>query len=506
MDRVRDLVAAGRVFVVLAQDRNRFAREPAYHYILRREFEEYGTKIRALNDRGDESPEGNSQTASSTSSPSSSGRKRRSEHGVSGCARPGRANRCGQPRATYRFRYNATRDGYLVEEESMCIVERIFRTIGEGCMTLGTVALALERDGVPPPNGGSWWNTQTIRDIILDDCYKPHTFEEIEQLVNLEVATRLDTDKCYGVSWYNRWRVTKRQVPEDRPEGRRYRKVQKTSEKPRSEWIAVPVPASGVPRSLVDLARDRIKDNISPKKVASKFWELSGGIIYSGSCGRRLDNQRTRKGVGDGYHHYFRCRTRHRYGPESCSLRGMRRADEIEAQVWEAVSGLMKDPEQLRSDLQRVIDHERRDIRGESQREAKVWLGKLAEVGRKRSGFQDMAAEGLISLDELRIKLVGLEETRKTAQRGLDLLASRQERCEALERDKEAILESYAWMAPEALDALTPEERHQFYRMLRLRVIVEPDGATQISGAFNEAQAIWPSETTSGGDNARGGC
>src|SRR3712207_4669948 len=58
MDRVRDLVAAGGVSVVLAQDRDRFAREPAYHYLLRREFEEHGTKIRALNDRGDDSPEG----------------------------------------------------------------------------------------------------------------------------------------------------------------------------------------------------------------------------------------------------------------------------------------------------------------------------------------------------------------------------------------------------------------------------------------------------------------
>ena len=58
MDRVRDLVDTGGVSVVLAQDRDRFAREPAYHYLLRREFEEHGTKIRALNDRGDESPEG----------------------------------------------------------------------------------------------------------------------------------------------------------------------------------------------------------------------------------------------------------------------------------------------------------------------------------------------------------------------------------------------------------------------------------------------------------------
>jgi site-specific DNA recombinase len=47
MDRVRDLVAEGGVALVLAQDRDRFAREPAYHYLLKREFEEHGTQIRA---------------------------------------------------------------------------------------------------------------------------------------------------------------------------------------------------------------------------------------------------------------------------------------------------------------------------------------------------------------------------------------------------------------------------------------------------------------------------
>src|SRR5918997_6709405 len=58
MDRVRDLVAAGDVRVVLAQDRDRFAREPAYLYLLREEFAVRGTKLRVLNDRGDDSPEG----------------------------------------------------------------------------------------------------------------------------------------------------------------------------------------------------------------------------------------------------------------------------------------------------------------------------------------------------------------------------------------------------------------------------------------------------------------
>jgi len=61
MDRVRDLVAEhapGGVSVVLAQDRDRFSREPAFTYLLRREFEESATSLRALNDHGDDSPEG----------------------------------------------------------------------------------------------------------------------------------------------------------------------------------------------------------------------------------------------------------------------------------------------------------------------------------------------------------------------------------------------------------------------------------------------------------------
>ena len=58
LDRVRDLVDIGGVSIALAQDRDRFAREPAHHWLLREEFEEHGCRLKALNDRGDDSPEG----------------------------------------------------------------------------------------------------------------------------------------------------------------------------------------------------------------------------------------------------------------------------------------------------------------------------------------------------------------------------------------------------------------------------------------------------------------
>ena len=116
-----------------------------------------------------------------------------------------------------------------------------------------------------------------------------------------------------------------------------------------------------------------------------------------------------------------------------------------------------------------------------------------------------MAAEGLITLDELRTKLAGLDVTRETAERELEALGSHREKLKALKQDKEPVLETYAQMAPEALNSVTPEERHQFYRMLRLRV-VQPGRRTEVSGAFNHSQGICTLGTTSGGDHACGGC
>jgi hypothetical protein len=95
---------------------------------------------------------------------------------------------------------------------------------------------------------------------------------------------------------------------------------------------------------------------------------------------------------------------------------------------------------------------------------------KLAEVERKRSGYLDLAAEGLMDRDELRTKLAALEETRETAQRELAALRGRTERLQEFEQDAEAILEVYTKLASDALDVLTPEKRQRFYRVLGLRV------------------------------------
>ncbi|MDQ3833231.1 MAG: hypothetical protein M3315_06275 [Actinomycetota bacterium] len=91
-----------------------------------------------------------------------------------------------------------------------------------------------------------------------------------------------------------------------------------------------------------------------------------------------------------------------------------------------------------------------------------------------------VATQGLLDYDELRAKLASLEETRKTAEHELAILKDHRKHIAELERDKEAVLEHYAAIAPEALDSLTPEERRHLYGMLRLRATQYPDGKVAV--------------------------
>jgi site-specific DNA recombinase len=498
MDRVRDVVAAGGVSVVLAQDRDRIAREPAYHYLLRREFEERGTKIRALNDRGDESPEGEltdgilDQLAkyerAKTAERTRRGKLRKAKQGKIIAGR----------RPNYGFKFNDARDGYEVYEHTMPVVRRIFRMAGVDGLSVNGIKRALDAEGVPTPSGRKYWHWRAIQSFIMDDVYKPHDFEEVAALVMPEVAATLNPTERYGVWWYNRQRVKRSQVSEAVPGGRIYRKRGRYSIKDKSEWIAVPVPDAGIPRQVVEAARRTVLSYRATSKAAGRFWELSGSTMRCAVCGRAMNPQKTgytRKSGDKGYIFYYRCPRAYGYDGE-CSHRKNHRADKLEPAIWNLVSGLLNEPERIRDGLERLVEEERRGMRGDPVQEQAGWLGKLAEVDQKRARLQDMAAEGLITFDELRTKLAALEETRELARRELDTLQDQRDRLQELERGKTALLEHYAAMVPEGLDALSPEERHRVYKMLGLRVSVQPSGILEVSGTFGEGLQLSEHEPT----------
>jgi site-specific DNA recombinase len=495
MDQVRNLVAAGGVSVVLAQDRDRFAREPAYHYLLRREFEEHGTTIRALNDRGDNSPEGE-LTDGILDQLAKFERAKTAERTCRGQLRKAREGKVIAGRqADYGFRYNAARDGYEVHEHEITVVRRIFRMIGEGSSVNGTRA-TLEADRIPPPRGMRW-QRNFVRECIFDDVYKPHSFEEVAALVSPEVAARLDPSRSYGVWWYNRRRAKRTRVPQYTSSGRQYKERTRYTEKPREEWIAVPVPDAGIPKELVERARAAIENNERCSSAGRRFWELSGGIFRCAECGRALVATTASKGPKGARRllYYYQCTTRRQTGNHACSFTRSINAKRAEAAVWRAVSSLLTNPTILQQDLETMIERERKTHRN-PEAEAREWAAKLVELERKRDKYQEMFAAEAMTLDELKAKLEALREMRDTAERELASVEGRRERLEAMERDKDLILESYAALAPDALNALSPEERRKVYVILNLTVEPLADGALQISGAFGE-EPVWEEVGTS---------
>ncbi len=167
-------MATGGVSVVLAQDRDRFAREPAYHYLLRKEFEEHGTAIRALGDRGDGSPEGELADGilDQLAKYQRASIARATRRGKLRKAREGRILR--GPKPPYGFRYNATQDGLVVYEPEMLVVEKVFRMAVSG-LKPGSIQTRLYAEGVPSPTGKDMWQRQVIRRMVDNDIYLPYT-------------------------------------------------------------------------------------------------------------------------------------------------------------------------------------------------------------------------------------------------------------------------------------------------------------------------------------------
>ena len=407
MDRVRDLVAAGGVSAVLAQDRDRFAREPAYLYLLREEFGAHGTKIRGLNDRGDESPEGQltdgilDQLAkferAKTTERTRRGKLRRAREGkvIAGHVPP------------YGFAYNEARDNFVADKEQIRVVERTLRDLCGGVSVFG-VSQALMREGVPAPAGGENWSHTAIRRLALSDLYQPHTFEEAREMVSAEVAARLDPEAEYGIWWFNTKRTTRRYVSKVGPNGKKYAEQQRSTPKPKEEWIAVPVPLDegyGVTRATVEGARETMRSRARHYRESSRVWELAGGVLYCTHCGRRMSFASVKRRNGKRTA-YYRCQGHRRNGhKEGCPNARHYRAIELEDQVWRFVYGLLTDPDRLRRGLDAMIEEKRKALRGNPDKEVSIWLDKIAEADRQRARAQDLAIEGLLSPEELRTKL-----------------------------------------------------------------------------------------------------
>jgi site-specific DNA recombinase len=268
--------------------------------------------------------------------------------------------------------------------------------------------------------------------------------------------------------------------------------------RPREEWVAVPVADSGIPRETVEAARHIVSNNKPCSSNGDRLWELSGSVLHCSELGRRMRTSVTRKKDGKRYF-YYSCASRREGKLSSCANRKTHRAERIEPAVWNLVSVLLTEPERLRVGLDAMVEQERSEVRGDPEREARVWLERLAEADRMRAGYQELAAKGLMTIEELSARLEELEATRRTAADELEAIQRRAERLAGLEQDRDALMEFYAGAVPEDLERLGPEERRRVYGRLGLELWARSDGTLEARGVLLEGLRDGP-------ENGRGVC
>lgn len=526
--RLFDLVAGGGASVVVAQDADRISREPWHFGYLKAKLEEYGATLRTLDDEADDTPESEffRDIRRGMAKMERSVTARRTRRGREQRAREGKVVGAGSPPLGYRF--NADRTGLIVDEDAhgMPLVRRIFRLMAEEGYGIATVKKALERDGVPSPRGGRYWNNPVIKDLVLNDVYRPHAFGELEAMagrgqLSREVLGRLDPSLSYGVWWYGR-DATRRTGKLTKSGG----PARRFGRRPEEELIAVPVPVAGVPRERVEAARAYVTGNTRPANAGRRLWELSGGFGFC-ACGRRLSIHTTSGGKGQRkkQFHYV-CGHRRRHGAGSCEHAKFHRAEDVEARVRGFVYRLLHDPEALRQQVLASLELDRASLE-HVEEEAGALLEVLREADRERDGYLRLAAKGRISEGELDGYLAEIGRRKDGAARELAGLRDRRGRLRELDElarevdehladlphlvDREPVVRDHETvpeprtegnphgvyrLAPDRVRQRTPEEAERLieerdrergeryrwvYGLLGLRVAAHKDGTLELT-------------------------
>jgi Recombinase zinc beta ribbon domain len=281
--------------------------------------------------------------------------------------------------------------------------------------------------------------------------------------VDATVVAGLDADGLYGVWWY---------------EGTDYEDVK--------HRVPVPVPHAGIPLGVVEEAREDIRYNERPRRKNGRVWELSGGLLRCGHCGRAMIGRTLtsyrKSGKKASYHSYICPRKSWEYGG-ACPNR-QHRAEPLEERFTSIVGGILKDPAPILEDLDRRIAETRKMLR-DPDTEVEGLRRQLDELFTAESGYLRQNATGWIDDERLAHELRRVADERADLEGLMNAALNRQHEIEALERDRAAIAEQEP--GARDLEDYAPEERRAAYKKLRITARIWADGDLDVWGAYDRS-------------------
>ena len=396
LEALRDLVAQGCVDVVLVYSPDRLARKFAYQALLLEEFARAGVRAEFVRGPRGDSPEDQLlvQFQGMFAEYEKAQLMERYRRGKAHRARCGSVNVLGGAPFGYRYVSKTADSGasYEIVDHEAVIAAELFRRYTDDGASIADLTRWLTSENVPTRTGKARWDRSVVWGMLRNPAYAgTAVFGKTQVLQESPGLNR-------------RARLEGRSVP----------RASKTVDRPREEWIEIPVPAI-VTAETFGRAAQRLADNKRYAARNTKVPSLLQGLAACSACGYgyyRTSARTTSRKI-----YYYRCLGSDDYRYEGGRVCGNKpvRADYLDTVVWDHITALLADPALIRAEITKRLEQAR--TADPATRQRKQLELALAKAGTGITAMIEAYSEQLITIDELRAKMPHLR-ARETSLRG----------------------------------------------------------------------------------------
>src|SRR6516164_1507409 len=389
LERVRDLAAEGQIQAVLAYAPDRLSRKYAYQILLIEELARHGVETLFV-----KAPQGASaedqllvQFQGMIAEYERAQILERSRRGKRHRARTGEISvMSGAP---YGYRYLRKTDeapgSYAVIEAEARVVQGIYDMYTVEGLSIGAIARRLNDERVPTRKNSARWERSVIWAVLRNSAYR-------------------------GVACFGKTRAAPR-TRITRPlrlRGGISKRNSAGHERPREEWIEIPVPAMVTEESFAR-AQELLQENKIRARRRTITPSIVQGLVSCQKCGYAFS--RTSTITSARKLHYYKCIGSdgwRKLGGPVCDNARFVRQDLLDQIVWAEVLRLLEDPTLIQQELDRRLAAARSSD-PTKQREQSL-RRELTRVGKSLERLLTAYQEELLSLEQLRERVPSLRQ------------------------------------------------------------------------------------------------
>ena len=452
LERVRDLAAEGQIEAVLAYAPDRLSRKYAYQVLLIEELARHGVEMLFVKAPHSATAEDQLlvQFQGMIAEYERAQILERSRRGKRHRARAGEISVLSG--APYGYRYIRKNEdapaSYAVIDEQAQVVRQVYELYTVAGLSIGAITRRLNAEGIPTRKRSARWERSTVWAMLRNSAYR-------------------------GIAYYGKTRIAPRSriTRPLRLRGGTTSRNSANQERPREDWIGIPVPAL-VSEERFARAQELLQENKVRSQRRTITPSVVQGLVSCHKCGYALSRTSTRSSAR--VIHYYRCIGSdgwRRLGGPLCDNRPVRQ-DLLDQIVWDEVIRLIENPTMIQEELDRRLAAARSSD-PMKQREQSLQR-ELARNGKGIERLINAYQEELVSLEQLRERMPSLRQREQALRAELQSIADQANDRASLLRLAET-LTAFLARLHSAADTLDVAERQRIVRLVVKDVLVGDD-------------------------------